>query len=620
MPAASTKQETKTSPEAADPMKQVLIVMDKKVRNLEKRKGKLDGYREKKDSGATLEKDQQLAIDRYGEVIQNLEFARELQKHFTTLAQEAERFLKKQAKKEKTEHHSAEMKRIGEILRYQNLLDAMGSEKVRSDFQTGKHGAVVLTEENLTQLDELYKLLSPSREGETNYVEELGKSSEHFVSLLDRKDKPVVGTTYKDLKVLIDLIDDCGYFEHAMEEEEGHDSEYVVVNTTEIPNPDSAEVQASLPPEQTEQSIEQSNTATSSNNEAQLESMREADSFFSQKSAAPPQTNASLQQQQQSNVAYPRQRPFQEIVSEVQGSCIFLQESTIDMESPHMDPAVVAVTSHPMGHPTTPQSDPTQIPSQTYTNQGYAQASQQKSVLTQQTVDYSQTFSQTLPSDSLFQSTDNSSSQMSQNVLNQNVSDSTISQFEMPPQIPMPPGQDDRSQDAQTEKFQMNPNAEMFRSKMHSAFPVSDEGQTPDDFSQQQDDQQGEFGNGFNSGYRSRGGFRGGRGNRGGDRGGMSNGYGGRGRGNYGGNRGNYQGYNNRDNYRGGNYSRDNYRGDNYNNNGYQKRDGPPRGGPRGAGRGGPRGGFNNKGSGGGFRGGNSAGGFGKPPSQQQAA
>lgn len=135
-----------------------------------------------------------------------------------------------------------EVKRIGDILRYQNLLDAMGSEKVRSDFQTGKHGAVVLTEENLKQLDDLYKLLSPSREGESNYAEELTKASEHFASLLDGKDKPVVGTTYKDLKVLIDLIDDCGYFEHAMQEEEGHESEFVVVSTTEIPEADSAEV------------------------------------------------------------------------------------------------------------------------------------------------------------------------------------------------------------------------------------------------------------------------------------------------------------------------------------------------------------------------------------------
>lgn len=104
----------------------------------------------------------------------------------------------------------------------------------------------VLTEENLTQLDELYKLLSPSREGAPNYTEELTKASDHFANLLDGKDKPVVGTTYKDLKVLIDLIDDCGYFEHAMQEEEGQETEYVVVNTTEIPKPDSAEVFLSM--------------------------------------------------------------------------------------------------------------------------------------------------------------------------------------------------------------------------------------------------------------------------------------------------------------------------------------------------------------------------------------
>lgn len=51
--------------------------------------------------------------------------------------------MKKQAKKEKVERQTWEQKRIGDILRYQNLLDAMGAEKVRNDFQTGKHGAVV---------------------------------------------------------------------------------------------------------------------------------------------------------------------------------------------------------------------------------------------------------------------------------------------------------------------------------------------------------------------------------------------------------------------------------------------------------------------------------------------
>lgn len=38
MPSASTKPDTKASPEASDPLKQVLLVVEKKVRNLEKRK------------------------------------------------------------------------------------------------------------------------------------------------------------------------------------------------------------------------------------------------------------------------------------------------------------------------------------------------------------------------------------------------------------------------------------------------------------------------------------------------------------------------------------------------------------------------------------------------------
>lgn len=53
----------------------------------------------------------------------------------------------------------------------------------------------VLTEENLDQLDELYKLISPTRDGESDYLESLSEASEHIVSLLDARDKPVVGTT-----------------------------------------------------------------------------------------------------------------------------------------------------------------------------------------------------------------------------------------------------------------------------------------------------------------------------------------------------------------------------------------------------------------------------------------
>ena len=38
MPSASTKPETKASVEVTDPIKQVIVIVEKKVRNLEKRK------------------------------------------------------------------------------------------------------------------------------------------------------------------------------------------------------------------------------------------------------------------------------------------------------------------------------------------------------------------------------------------------------------------------------------------------------------------------------------------------------------------------------------------------------------------------------------------------------
>ena len=51
--------------------------------------------------------------------------------------------MKKQAKREKSERQIHECKRVRQILQLQGLLDNLGSDTVRQDFQTGKHGAIV---------------------------------------------------------------------------------------------------------------------------------------------------------------------------------------------------------------------------------------------------------------------------------------------------------------------------------------------------------------------------------------------------------------------------------------------------------------------------------------------
>ena len=74
----------------------------------------------------------------------------------------------------------------------------------------------VLTEDNLDQLDKLYQAISPSRDDSGDeYPQRLLQASEHMVNILEGKDRQVLGTTYKDIKDLLTLINDCGYFERA---------------------------------------------------------------------------------------------------------------------------------------------------------------------------------------------------------------------------------------------------------------------------------------------------------------------------------------------------------------------------------------------------------------------
>ena len=53
-----------------------------------------------------------------------------------------------------------------------------------------------------------------------SYTSQLTEAAEHIVNFLDAKDKEVAGTTYKNLKDLIRQINECGYFEKTVAEEE----------------------------------------------------------------------------------------------------------------------------------------------------------------------------------------------------------------------------------------------------------------------------------------------------------------------------------------------------------------------------------------------------------------
>lgn len=58
----------------------------------------------------------------------------------------------------------AEQKHLKTVLELQYILDKLGDDEVRNDLKQGTNGVPVLTEAELSTLDEFYKLVEPERD------------------------------------------------------------------------------------------------------------------------------------------------------------------------------------------------------------------------------------------------------------------------------------------------------------------------------------------------------------------------------------------------------------------------------------------------------------------------
>jgi caprin-1 len=368
--------------------------LEKKLRNLEKRKGKLDAYREKLRKGEKLDKDQKEAADKYDSVIASIEFARDLQKTYQSMSDEADKLAekasKKQAKKDKMEKQERSMEMLSQVLKLQTLLNTLGTDEVRTELLSGKYG-LTLTQENLTQLDEFYQTISPAVENsDSSFSDQLSTATENLFSYIDRLDKPVVGTTHRDLHALVDKLLGADFFTKcsasvmaaAAAVETSGDNEKVTAggateveessestsgkNTTLSAAGTQSDVKLQLEPhdEGTNSSLEsgvlvpggmESESATyetisvaSSSNNADISSSPssscnalQAPASTSLDAAGGSSTVAGMtwynQSSQKSCSVQPApatmtQRPVQDIVSSMQGSYNFLQESEIDVD------------------------------------------------------------------------------------------------------------------------------------------------------------------------------------------------------------------------------------------------------------------------------------------------
>ncbi|KAI8041076.1 hypothetical protein M5D96_005327 [Drosophila gunungcola] len=205
-----------TAPELYNPLKQMLVTIEHKIRNLEKRKTKLESYRAIQSGGKELSGDQASAVAKYDAVLANLEFAREMSKHIQQQSKEAEKEQKKQARKDNLAKAIAETIKIREVLIMQNVINCFNDEQVRNDFLAGENGATKLDSSDLDVLEK-FCIESQTRRPETaddvSFITTAQKSAELFSSTINARPKSFGEMTFEKLRALFQKIQDCGYLD-----------------------------------------------------------------------------------------------------------------------------------------------------------------------------------------------------------------------------------------------------------------------------------------------------------------------------------------------------------------------------------------------------------------------
>ncbi|KAM4553541.1 caprin-1b isoform 3-T3 [Fundulus diaphanus] len=402
-------------------LKQVLCVIDKKVRNMEKKKSKLDDYKVRKNKGEGLNQDQLEALSKYQEITNNLEFARELHKTFITLGQDIQKVVKKSARREQLQREEAEQRRLKTVLELQFLLDRLGDEAVRQELRQGVGGLPLLSDAELATFDEFYKLVGPERDQDVRLADQYKEASVHLWDLLEGKDKAVVGTTYKALKETLDQVLLSGYFDRVPShqngvcEEEEEEEPAAVAAAPATPVAESPEAEEPTVDPETEVSEEFTEAITVETTEF-INRQFIPDSSYSGSEkeqgdewTREPEAVSALQQQQQQqpvqptappvaldthpmNLASPvpptdpmvRKQVVQDLMAQMQGTYNFMQDSMLDSDGQPIDPAIVSAQPmkpaqtidvaqmvcppvHPESRPTQPtsvpvQPEPTQVP------------------------------------------------------------------------------------------------------------------------------------------------------------------------------------------------------------------------------------------------------------------
>lgn len=189
-----------------------LICLKHKVRNLEKKKLKLEDYKTHLKRGKVLNRDQMAAVEKYDEVLQNLTFVQELHKTLDGLTQNLLRAQRKAVKHEQMLKMEEEKRRLRSVLHVQQVLRSLDQDGVKLDLLSGLNQAPLVPAQMLYSLNQLSGLLGLQRDHSLRFEEQMEKAAGLYMDLLNGKDKPVAGSTFKLLKQELDVLMNSSYF------------------------------------------------------------------------------------------------------------------------------------------------------------------------------------------------------------------------------------------------------------------------------------------------------------------------------------------------------------------------------------------------------------------------
>uniref|UniRef100_G3PSL9 Cell cycle associated protein 1a n=1 Tax=Gasterosteus aculeatus aculeatus TaxID=481459 RepID=G3PSL9_GASAC len=351
----------------SESIKQVLAVIDKKVRNMEKKKSKLDDCQTRKRNGEQLNQDQLDALTKYQEIANNLDFARELQKTFLSLGQEIQKAVKKMARREQLQREEMDQRRLKAVLELQFLLDQLGDDNVRQDLKRpDATGSPLLTDADLTSLDELYKLVGPDRNYDIRLTGQYEEASclAFFVFNLTC---PAVFVSDKSLKNALDKVLLSGYFDRApthqngtcAEEEEQPEQEEQTVAAESSSGKQPSEPEETTTEKYTEpikvETTEFVNrqfipeTMYSSADKDQVEEWTVEAQMASSHQLQPPAQLATEPTVTVNHGIPPpeadpvvRKQVVQDLMAQLQGTYNFMQDSMLEFDGQALDPAIVS--------------------------------------------------------------------------------------------------------------------------------------------------------------------------------------------------------------------------------------------------------------------------------------